>query len=62
MDEEIKENYIKSDALNIIWNFLKLHYLRKTFKNESKITRIFINLNLKYITKQFKINRLLFYV
>ena len=61
MDEEIKENYIKSHALNKIWNFLKLH-LRKTFMKESKITRIFINLNLKYITKQFKINRLLFYV
>ena len=58
MDEELKEEYLKKHAIKIIWNFIKLYYLKTHHRNESNMIRMFINLNLKYMTKNFKIQRL----
>jgi hypothetical protein len=58
VDEELKEEYLKKDAIKIIWNFLKIYYLKTNYKNESHLTRLYLNLNLKYMTKKFKIQRL----
>ena len=58
MDEEVRLTVIKNDAIRVVWNFLKLNYLRKMHKNNSAISRFSIYLDLKYLTKRFKIIRL----
>ncbi len=58
MDEEVRLTVIKNDAINVIWNFLKLNYLRKVHKESTAISRFNIYLDLKFITKKFKIMRL----
>ena len=58
MEEELRDTVLSNDAKKIIWNYIKLIYLRKNHKAKTNVTRMFIGLNLKYMTKQFKILRL----
>ena len=58
MDEEMRQTVIKSDAISVIWKFLKINYMRKMHKNNTAITRFYTYLDLKYVTKRFKILRL----
>jgi hypothetical protein len=58
MDEELKEQYLNKDATKLVWGFLKILYLKKNYKTESRISRMLINLDMKYMSKTFKIQRL----
>ena len=54
----MRQTVIKSDAISVIWKFLKINYMRKMHKNNTAITRFYTYLDLKYVTKRFKILRL----
>lgn len=58
MNEQLRNNVLKEDAKKIIWNYIKLNYLRNNHKNETGMTRMCIGLNLRILAKKFKITRL----